>query len=78
MVSSCDYEYSRYCDAVDELNNDWEKYTDESMYPDIWRFFVNKQTDYLICLDSIHEFVFNDNIQILEDFSKVCKKINWD
>lgn len=73
-----DYEYSCYCDAADEMNNNWEKYTDEDMYPDIWKYFVNTQTEYYICLDTIPEFIFNDNNEILEQFSKYCRKITWD
>lgn len=73
-----DYEYSHYCDAADEMNDNWEKYTDESMYPDIWKYFVKKQTKYNIYIDAIPEFIFYDNTEILEKFSKYCKKISWD
>ena len=73
-----DYQYCCYCDAADEMNNNWEKYTYETMYPEIWRYFVKKQTKYYIYLDAIPDFIFYDNCEILEKFSKYCKKIDWD
>ena len=75
---SNDYEDSYYCLAAKEMNDNWEKYTDEIMYPDIWNYFVKKQTKYYIYLDAISEFIFYNNYEILEKFSKYCKKITWD
>lgn len=70
--------YYYYCQAADELNKNWESYTDETMYPDIWKHFTDKFTYYYIYLDMIGEFIFNDNNKILKKFSKSCRKINWD
>lgn len=73
-----DYEYSYYCDAADEMNKNWEYYTNEIMYPDIWEYFVKKQTKYYIYNDAIPSFIFYDDYNIFEKFSKYCRKINWD
>ena len=74
---SNDYEYYCYCESANEMNNNWEKYTDECMHPYIWEYFVKKLMKYNIYLDTISEFIFYENNEILEKFSKYCKKISW-
>lgn len=67
-------EYIYYCEAADELNKNWEKYTDDFMYPSVWRDLVNQQTDYYIILDQLCHYIFDNNSDyILNDFSKSCE-----
>jgi len=73
-----DYVYNHYCDAAEELNNNWENYSNDSQYPDIWGYYADELTKYYICIDNIPDFIFNDNIEILYDFSQCCKKIEKD
>lgn len=70
-----DNDYYYYCLAAEEMNKNWEKYTDETMYPDVWKYFVNKVMKYYIYLDSIGEFIFNNNEKNLNKFSQYSKKI---
>jgi len=69
--------YYYYCDAAEEMNKNWDNYTEEAMYPNVWRYFVNKQTNYYICLDNLGDFIFYDDYNVLNNFSKYCEKIQW-
>ena len=72
-MSSCDYAYSRYCDAADEVNE-----TYGSLYPSEWRDCVDHQTEYLICLDATPEFLFSDHLVFfLEEFSILCREYDY-
>ena len=72
-MSSCDYAYSRYCDAADEINDNYN-----IIYPDDWRYCVNIQTEYLICLDAMPDFLYSNNlIFMLEEFSILCREFDY-
>ena len=71
-MSSVDYSYYRYLDAVDEISEIYG-----CMYPSEWRYYVNFQTKYLMCLDAAPEFLFSDHLDFfLEEFSLLCRKID--
>jgi len=67
--------YPYYCDAADEINNNCENYPDDIVYPRIWAKYVRRYQDYLICLDKLCNFIYNNDDEILYEFSKCCDKI---
>ena len=72
-MSTSDYAYSRYCDAVDEINE-----TYGCMYRDEWKHYVHIQYEYLTCLDAMPDFLFSDHLPfLLYEFSLLCRKIDY-
>ena len=58
-----------YYDAVDDINENG--YT---LRPDDWRESVKEQMNYLIVLDQLSLYIYNNDENILNIFSECCEE----
>jgi hypothetical protein len=67
-------EYTYYCEASEEINNNGDKYRNELICPNIWKELLSIQTEYYIIIDKLTDYIYNNNnnYKIVCIFSNCC------
>ena len=61
-----------YSEAINDVNENCDKYTIHSVRPTEWGELVEDQVMYLEMLDSLIRYIYDDDYEILELFSESC------
>lgn len=67
-----------YYEAVDDVNENGYKYTNYSIRPTEWRELVYMQEIYLMTIDQLSQYIFDDDERILNIFQETCRHYDDD